>query len=689
MVTAGLAAAIAAAAPPIDCRNDLLPGRVSTATSTRTVGPLDLARLRDFGGQDLGLAGDAPFSLSPDGRTAAIVLRRGDPARDAYCMGVALVPLDGSGKARLVDVGGEFIVEASDVRGIPDLPIGTAEPVTPVWSPDGRWLAYLRRDGGRTRVWRARADGSGATPVSGSDANARGVRWSADGHSLLVALRPGIAEGEKAIDAEERTGFLYDRRFWTLSLARPKPPAPIAEAEQRIDPENGRVLETKGAADPEAGKPAGAIAFARSATGALAWTSPDDRSVVMGPTALRVDIGGRTIVCRSSYCADGVGKIWWSDEGTLFFLQAGTSENGGTTRLLRWLPLAEAAPTLILSTIDALIGCRPGAGAIVCAREAATRPRVLTRIDPATGAMADLFDPNPEFGALIKGPATRLRWRDPAGVASYGDLVLPPGHRPGERHPLVVVQYRSHGFLRGGTGDEYPIQAFAARGFAVLSVERTRFVAAGVARDFPDFMRISTKDFAERRRALSSVEAGVRTAIATGAIDSDRIGITGVSDGAATVQFALVNSKLFRVAAMSSCCDEPSSSLFAADPGYAEMLIAAGFPPPGTDGRAFWGRYSLAANAARLRTPILLQLTDDEFRFGLETYATLDWHHVPVEMYVFAHEYHQKWRPAHRLASYVRALDWFDFWLNGRSDPASTKQAQYARWRALKARTPR
>jgi hypothetical protein len=52
-------------------------------------------------------------------------------------------------------------------------------------------------------------------------------------------------------------------------------------------------------------------------------------------------------------------------------------------------------------------------------------------------------------------------------------------------------------------------------------------------------------------------------------------------------------------------------------------------------------------------------------------------------MYVFANEYHQKWRPAHRLATYVRAIDWFDFWFNKRIDPDLAKKAQYDRWRAL------
>jgi hypothetical protein len=140
---------------------------------------------------------------------------------------------------------------------------------------------------------------------------------------------------------------------------------------------------------------------------------------------------------------------------------------------------------------------------------------------------------------------------------------------------------------------------------------------------------------------------------------------------------------------VSSCCDGASSIHFAADRGYSDMLIAAGFPGPGEDQADFWKHYSLAANARRLRVPILMQLTEDEFRFGLETFVTLDHFKVPVEMYVFPGAYHQKWRPAQRLASYQRAIDWFDFWLNDKVDADPAKRAQYARWNALRARQPR
>ncbi len=409
----------------------------------------------------------------------------------------------------------------------------------------------------------------------------------------------------------------------------------------------------------------------------------------MGPTRLRVERGGRIIDCPPDRCGLGIGSLWWGNKETLYFMRGATPANGGITTIARWRPGREAYPSLILSTRDALLGCQKGLQAVICARERATRPRMLVSIDPLRGHVDELFDPNPEFRSLKMGKVTRLRWTATDGVSTYGDLVLPPHHRPGSRHPLIVVQYHSRGFLRGGTGDEFPIHAMAARGFAVLSFERTPYVGEGRARSVGESMRLSTRAFAERHRILRSIETGIRKVISLGVADPQRVGITGLSDGAATVQFALVNSTMFRVAAISGCCDEPSSSMFAAGPAYAKLLTDSGFPEPGSDDRSFWKQYSLAANAATMRTPILIQLPDDEFRLGLETYETLRRHRVPVELYVFAGGYHQKWRPAHRLASYERAIDWLDFWLNGRLDEQPRNQERNARWRSLYENRPR
>ncbi|WP_426275183.1 Atxe2 family lasso peptide isopeptidase [Sphingomonas sp. FW199] len=665
------------------CREALL---APVMPAPRPVEPGDLARLRDFGGPENFVGGKAPFSLSPDGTEAALVLRRGDPETDRFCVGLVVVPLRPGGTPRLVDLGGEPILARGDVRGIPDLPVGSIEGVTPAWSPDGAWLVYLRRDKGLTQVWRARTDGGGAWPVLQGEEEVRAVRWAPDGQTLLVTTRP-MAEARAAIDAEGRRGFLYDHRFWTLSEAKPRPPLPIAFVERRIDPETGHEA---GPIPTEATKapplPPGARLYTANAKGAGAWLEPVDPSQGMGSSRLIVEAGPRRLVCESPAC-QATGALWWQGPRDLLLMASGTPENGGVTSFLRWRIGRDAAPKTLFATVDAWFGCQALAGELVCAHETADRPRVIARLDPSSGRSSVIFDPNPEFAALAMGKVQRLRWTASDGVAGYGDLVLPPTHRPGEKHPLVVVQYQSRGFLRGGTGDEYPVHALAARGFAVFSFNRVAPAATGSgAADIDSFIRIGMTGFAERRRMLRAIETGIDQAIALGVVDPDRIGISGLSDGAASVQFALIHSSRFRAAAMSSCCDDPSSVHFAAGPGYSEAVERWGYPGPNAPGAAFWNDYSLAANAGRIKVPILFQLPDDEYRLGLETYVTLNWHKAPVEMHVFPDAFHQKWRPAQRLAVYERGIDWFDYWLNGRADPDPLKAGQYRRWDALRDR---
>jgi acetyl esterase/lipase len=87
-----------------------------------------------------------------------------------------------------------------------------------------------------------------------------------------------------------------------------------------------------------------------------------------------------------------------------------------------------------------------------------------------------------------------------------------------------------------------------------------------------------------------------------------------------------------------------------------------------------------------MRTPLLMQLSDDEYLLSLEAFEALREHGAPVELHVFPDEHHVKWHPVHRLAIYERNLDWFDFWLRCSEDRLAAKSAQYRRWRAMRAR---
>jgi dipeptidyl aminopeptidase/acylaminoacyl peptidase len=364
-------------------------------------------------------------------------------------------------------------------------------------------------------------------------------------------------------------------------------------------------------------------------------------------------------------------------------MTGGNPANGGRTTLYRWNIEDRKRPVRVLDTIDALFGCQLAARRLICAHEGPTRPRTLVSLDPLSGALATLFDPNPDFAARRVGPSRRLVWTR-SGVTTYGDLVLPPDHRPGERDPLVIVQYTSRGFLRGGTGDEVPIQLLAAHGFAVLSFQRpAMLVAAARARDLAGVQRVNIAGLAERRMIFAALNAGVDAAVATGAVDPARIGITGLSDGAVTTQFALLHSRRFKAAAIGSCCDDPSG-MIVAGLSYRDALLSWRYPRAGSAAGAFWEPYSLAANAGRMKSPLLIQVSDGEYRLALETYSALQLHRAPVEMYVYPDEHHVKWHPAHRLAGYERYVAWFDFWLRDKLPSEPRALAEARRWQRMR-----
>lgn len=673
LASAAMFAASAMAGPAWaeECGSRLRPGQTPAAPTqleART-----LIELRDF----------REISVSPDGQWAALTLRRANVDTDNYCVGVVVVPLRGGGLARLVDVGGEPILLKVDIRGVPDFAGGTFISATPIWSPDSRSIAYLRRDRGSTQVWVAEVNGSTRQVTRFAD-DARSVEW-ASGRVLRVTTRP-TRDAEAAIDREGGSGYLYDDRFWAISEARPRP-RPMLFKTVAIDALTGQeTSDVSPVSDPK--RPADASLFAALPGVGRAWTVDVPPGRFDTESILKVEHRGRRLAC-SEICDSRIAGLWARRPGDILFLRRSSPSNGGRTEIYRWRIGQDAAPRRIIDTEDLIESCKLADRMLVCAREALQHPRSVVAIDPDTGATTTLYDPNPEFASVTLGYARRLRWTASDGIKSYGDLVLPPDHQPGQKHPLVIVNYTSQGFLRGGSGDDYPIYLFAQRGFVVLNIQRPRAVAAGSgAADLDEFQRINVKDWADRRRIFAGLDAGVDTVIGLGVVDPKKIGLTGLSDGSGTVQFALINSNRYQAAAVSSCCESVGVGP-AGGPAYVKAIGKWGYPPLGEDNPAFWKPYSLVEHAKEMRTPLLMQLTDGEFRLGLETFTALDHAGAPVEMYVYPDENHVKNHPAHRLATYRRNIAWFDFWLVGKKSADPDDAGMMVRWDALRERARR
>jgi hypothetical protein len=664
------------------CR-DLTPSSSpTTSVLQRAITPEDLVHLRDIGMPGYSVADQTPFTVSPDHRHVAFTLRRADPASNDYCQGLYVVDIGGGGSATQIDAGGEFIPRViEDLRGMV-YPSGTPAVITPMWSPDGQWIAYLKRIGGITQVWRVKTDGAAATAVTHLSTDAEEVAWSDDGTRLIVSSRPKLSALRREIEQEGLSGFHQDWRVAPFAGPKPFPPAsvpfdyfsvgvaagdvrPATPAERaRIDP----------AGDPL--RPPHSLFFTREG-GHRAWIAPHDAKLYQSPTELWATADSDHVVkCDAPECRDRLAGVWLSADGREVRYLRREGWANSQLGLYRWIP--GEMPKAVLTTDDALTNCQNAGEALLCARESSLQPIRLVEIDPVNGASTLIFDPNPEFRSIRLGGVHRLHWRNRHGVETIGDLILPRAHRPGQIHPLIVVQYTTRGFLRGGTGDEYPIQCFAQRGFAVLSFERPPRLAEARAkpedpRTWEQFEQENNRDWADRRNVLSSLLTGIELVIRMGVADPRRIGITGTSEGAMGTWFALNNTDhMFAAASMGSCCMDPRTLMAVGGETWDHELQFSGYPPYGKDDPRFWKPLSLAMNVDHVRIPMLIQVPDDEYAMALETIATYREHGRPVETYVFPGEHHAIWQPAHRLAMYRRNLDWFDRWLGmGAAGPSA------------------
>lgn len=680
-IALALAASAAGPALAVSACSDIEPHGPASIESRRLAAE-DLVRLRDIGWSG---SSDRPLSVSPDGRHVAFQLRQANIAGNDYCLAMIVLDLDDARRWQRVDTGGEPILNILPVTGgVARLPNGVPQPSVPQWFPDGRSIAYLRRDNGVTQIWRASRTAAQPIPLTHSGIDIEAFALSPDGSSIIYATRPGFLDVQKQIDAEGLTGFHYDERYMPYESMRPVAIDPTPETIDVLDLASGQVRSAspRERAFLDASTRPSSEAFVSSEGRHASLVPTDPERVFLSDTLKIQSADGRELPCSGPACSGTFRQVWWDKDGTLYFLKyEGWAQS--RSALYRLSP-GKTSPALIVSTDDLLSGCVSATEQIVCNHEESNGPREIVAIDPATGKITALYNPNPAFRAFNVPKATRLHWTNAFGIPTFGDLVIPQHRTPGEKLPLVIVEYSSRGFLRGGTGDEVPIPLLVQDGFAVLSFQRPRDYGEYLpSKTANDLMRGDDRDFADRRSVQSSLETVVRQLIDQGLVDPKRVGLTGLSDGASTVQFAMVNSHMFAAFSASQCCEEETAQSLAG-PMVSDHRREIGFPRPGDRADDFWDIFSVVRSADRMNAPILVQAADTEYTESLQSWLVLRARGKAMDVYVYPDERHIMIEPRHRLAIYQRELAWFAYWLQDRATPF-TSPAELERWQGWKS----
>lgn len=672
------AAAVPAAPAKQDCAEFLKPRDPSSIR--RPIEGRDLIELLDIG--PISQMESGPFyAVSPDRTMIAVSIRRASVTDDDYCTGIILIEPDGT--PTIIDAGrGASFFRFDEFYGKSGFPTGVTKLITPRWSSDGQWLAYLKSVQGHLSLWVWEKRSRIARPLSSAADDVVDFRFAPDGDSIVFKARDDRRQ-KSAIREEAKSGFRFDDRYFPFASSLPFPAGGPLYRYQTIRMRDGVIQAASQAEQTQ-----------QLADDTMGGDPKDVRALIVedepGVERIAIGIAGKVQRCESLLCSAIDGEPWLSARGDVRFVRReGWASN--EMAIYEW-SAGSKEPRRRYSTPDLLLNCGPIGEDVLCGRESSRQPRHLDRIALNSGKSWTVFDPNPSFQRLILGRTERLRWKNDQGVECFGDLVYPPDYKPEHRYPLIVVQYESRGFLRGGTGDEYPIQLFARAGYLVLSIQRPRSPLFGKGLSATERQRQQNEGFLERRSIMSAIETKVRQLIDAGLADPEQIGITGLSDGSTTVQYAALHSSLFSAAAVSGCCWEPSQT-WLLGPSIQATYERFGWPKSPDDKSAMWADISLSRNAARVAFPLLVQAADGEYLVALEAVRALRATGSPVDLFVYPDELHIKRHPAHRASVYQRNLSWFDFWLRGKKPAAGDLQAaevdQWAQmqqgWKKLKA----
>lgn len=643
-------------------------------------------------------------SVSPDGRLVAFRTEQASVERNTYDTVWYVQSIDGASPARRLADAGEPLRHGG-------LSLGEAA----VWSPDGRWIFYRAQLDGRIDVWRAAVDGSRVEPVTRDPANVRAFSLSADGSLLkysVGATREAVigaelAEYDRGIHIDRtvpledhlfRSG-LHEGRLMTqrfLGRAGLDRLPLLSQADDRwraVDLSTGVKSEL-----PSADIPAPPSSSLLSPELADVWKHSEDpgggriavltREVEEGDPGTQQGTGlamlhgrdtRRRLRCRAESCVDRpITEITWrpgTDEVVFTVTDPG---KGLGQSIFRWdvvngsvRPVAESRGEIGGGRRWEPGPCAAATNALVCVAAEADRPPRLERIDLESGERRLLFEPNAALDRDMaeRVPVRLLDWADVHGTHFTGQF-FPAATTGDSPPPLFIVYYRCTGFLRGGMGDEWPLATLARSGISALCINAAPY----------------RNDAVERYgQGQSAVESAVDLLASRGEIDRAKVGMGGLSLGAEVTMWTAMNSQVPSAVSVSTPVITPSLYLLFSlweDRHFSRMnrYWQLGDPEQ-TPGR--WHRISPSYDIGKVRTPVLMQMSEQEYRIALD-YAIPMIRSHQADVYVFPNEQHQKFQPRHKLAVYERNLDWFRFWLQDFEAVDPAKSDQYARWREMR-----
>ena len=650
------------------------------AGDTRAITPDDLAKLQDV---------SSP-ALSPDGEWVVYAVSHDNAAHDKSASDLWLARYDGSARVQLT--------------------YGDAARNThPLWSPDGRSIAFLSDrdavDAGGTQVWVFARAGGEPRQLTAMKGDVSDFAWAPDSKhlALIAGDEPANAVDKAAKDAEKKppkpividrfqfkediTGYLTNERhhLYAFDVATRQAtlltPGAHDEWLPAWSPDGTRIAYvSKRGADPDRHsefhiflvEPKAGAAERQLTDGPFSDDDPYwESGISFGPDGsriafLRADETNWLGYAPSILCVVDVasGKVTTPAPIDRNFFKPKWTQDGRSI-----LALVEQSRTINLSRID------PRSGQITALTSGerldsdfAVGGRHLVVLSSDDAHPADVYAVEKTPRALGKHnewladvalqPMEDLEFAGSQGETVHGYLVKPAGYVAGQRYPTIL---RIHGGPIWQFYHEFQFdwQLYAARGYAVIAANPHGSAGRGF-----EYARSIYADWGHRD--VEDERALVDLVIQRGIADADRLGVGGWSYGGILTNYMIASDPRFK-AAISGAGSANALAMYGVDEYVREAERELG--KPWEHAEAYLRVSYPFLHADRIKTPTLFECAEKDFNVpcvGAEQmYQALRSLGVDTRLVIYPGQYHELDAPGYLDDRMRRDLDWYDSHLKG------------------------
>ena len=357
----------------------------------------------------------------------------------------------------------------------------------------------------------------------------------------------------------------------------------------------------------------------------------------------------------------GGSKPFWSKDGRYVFVVSAEEGRANLKRID-----AETGKVEALTSGDQDVfsySATPDGSKVAVAISTPTNIGDLFLVDGTSGQMKQLTHINNELlsGLRLTAPET-IWYKSFDGRRIQAWVQRPPDFQPGKKYPLILDIHGGPHAAYGYTFD-HEFQWMAAKGYVVLYPNPRGSTSYG--QEFANVIQYHYPG-----DDYKDLMAGVDEVIARGWVDPERLGVTGGSGGGVLTNWTIGHTTRFKAAVSQRSIADWRDFWYTADFTQFTPFWFRGAP---WEQEADFKERSPITYVDKITTPLMLIEGEADFRTppgagGEQMFRALKYLKKPVVMVRFpgeTHELSRSGKPTHRVERLQHIVTWFDKYLDG------------------------